>query len=445
MIRNLRVGTKIQLHNLFLIATVILVTAFSFQVLSERYLLKEAKAQLKSDAEAIVFSLKGTPVLSGRIIAERIVNRAKFKLVGRAISSRLLILDKSNRVIYSNADSAEVEVLRGLTKSNDQGYLVQRREILSENGQLLGRIVLAVQIREVQGFNRILRGAEWVSALIGGLFAMVMGFLLGKTITRPLGRLAAGMRKFTPKQNVPAIGIASRDEIGELAESFSTMAAEIRSHDRVQTEFLQNASHELKTPLMTIQGNAEAIKDGIVQGEEAGQSLDLIVSECQRLKGIVDELIYLTRLEQVSEAYRFERLRIGDVLLDAIERLRAVAEQKGIELRVEGELDREGNYDSEKLMRAMLNIAGNGIRYAGSFVRLKVSAEGNATIIICEDDGKGFAPGEENKVFDRFYKGQQGGTGIGLSMAKAIVEAHGGTIEALPGKPNGAVFRLRLP
>ncbi|MBW5448779.1 HAMP domain-containing protein [Cohnella sp. CFH 77786] len=445
MIRNLRIGGKIRLHNLLLIMTVLLVAALVFHVLSGRYLLQEAKKQLKEDAESIALSLKGTPALSGRIVAERIANRAKLKLVGRTINSRLAIVDADNRILYTNASRNEINTLRELSRKDDRGYLVQRREIRSPDGQLQGRMILAIEVKDVNGLNRVLRGAEWASALIGALAALLMGSLLARTITRPVRNLAAAMKQFSPKKEVPQVSIRSQDEIGELAQSFQVMASQLQAHDRLQSEFLQNASHELKTPLMTIQGNAEAVKDGIVTGEEAEQSLDLIVAECQRLKGLVDELIYLTRLEQTTELYRFEPVRIGDVIEAAMERVRGLAEQQGIRMMLEGDLDRVGNFDREKLMRALLNIAGNGVRYAGTFLRFEVKANGNLAQITCTDDGKGFAPGEAAKVFDRFYKGEQGGTGIGLSMAKVIIEAHGGKVQADQGIPAGAVFRILLP
>lgn len=437
-------GTRIQFHNLILIATVLIVTSLAFHALSGRYLLNEARKQMKSDAEAIALSLKSSQVLSDRIVAERIANRAKLKIIGRAIDSRILILDKNNRLLYTNADQSDAQALRNWSRQHTEGYLVQRRDIRSDNGQLLGRMMLAIQIKDVKGLNRVLRGTQWASILIGGAIAAIMGVLLGRTITNPIRRLAAVMRNFSPRKQLPDMKIRSRDEIQGLADSFTEMADALQANDRMQTEFLQNASHELKTPLMTIQGNAEAVKDGIVQGKEAEQSLDLIVAECQRLKGVVDELIYMSRLDHEANTYRFEETRIGEVIGEALNRVQGLADQRGIELMLTGDLETEGRFDRDKLMRVFLNIVGNGIRYAKSQIRIEVKAAGNRLEILCADDGKGFASGEENKVFERFYKGEHGGTGIGLAIAKAIVEAHGGSIEATKGMPSGAVFRIRI-
>lgn len=407
-------------------------------------MIKEAKHQMKSDAESIVSSFKGTEVLSDRIVLERMVNRNKLKIVGQTISSQIIITDKNNQIIYSNTEKSEIKILRGLNQQYDSRYLVERREIQMDNGQLLGRILLTIKIKDVNGLNRVLRGAQLASILIGGLFAIAMGYMLGSTITRPIHKLTSGMRNFSLKKNI-LIEVGTRDEIQDLAESFSEMASKLRKNDQIQTEFLQNASHELKTPLMTIQGNAEAIKDGIIQGKEAEVSLDLIVSECQRLKGVVDELIFMTRLDQSSDHLRYEQVQIGIVITEALNRVQGLADQRGIELILKGNLKAEGRFDREKLMRVFLNIVENAIRYAKTKVRIDVSAHPSRIEIVCADDGQGFATGEEIRVFDRFYKGEHGGTGIGLAIAKAIVAAHGGSIVAERGTTSGAVFRISVP
>jgi signal transduction histidine kinase len=225
------------------------------------------------------------------------------------------------------------------------------------------------------------------------------------------------------------------------------MAEKLRAGDRKQTDFLQNVSHELKTPLMAIQGNAEAIRDGIVREREAEESLDIIVAECQRLKSVVDELIFLSRLDhdQAADVFRCEPARIGDIADEALSGLRGLAEQRGVALVLSGDTDAEGRFDREKLKRAFINIVGNGLRYARSEIAIRAIRSGDAVEVLCEDDGKGFAPGEEERIFDRFYKGEQGGTGIGLAITKAIVEGHGGSIDAFQGPRGGAVIRMRLP
>ncbi len=442
---KMKIGTKLQLSNLVLILTVLTVTAMSFHFLSNRYLVNEAKRQMKADAESIVKLLNGIRQLSDRSVAERVASRKGLRLAGRVLESKIVVFDNANRILYTNIGTGDIATLKLLDRQNDADYLVVRQPIRTEGGETKGRIVLAAKIKDVNGLNRMLQGVQFVSIVIAGVFALGMGSLLGRNLSRPIRNLAAGMRRFSPKREMPEIAVHTRDEIRELADSFVDMADKLRSNDRVQTDFLQNVSHELKTPLMIIQGNAEAIKDGIVQEREAEESLDVIVGECQRLKALVDELIFLTKLDHVQETFRFDSIPVGQVIGEALKGLQGLAEQKGVALTVKGDVDAVGRFDREKLTRAFINIAGNGIRYAKSKFVLHAIRSGERLEILCTDDGNGFTPGEEKRIFDRFYKGEQGGTGIGLAITKAIVEAHGGTVEAVQGKPAGAVIRVILP
>jgi signal transduction histidine kinase len=445
MIR-MRIGTKLQLNNIVLILTLLVVTSVSFHLLSGRYVIKETQQLMRAEAESIIKMLRGMQDLSSHSIAERVAGRNQLRIAGRFIESKMVIFDGANRLVYTNVARDEIKTLTQIELSDHPDYLIVRRSILSKEGDRIGRIVVATKIRDVHGMNQLLRRALTASIIIGGLFALVMSYLLGQHISKPLRTLTTAMRRFSLKEQLPSPIIRTRDEIKELADSFSEMANKLRESDRTQISFLQNASHELKTPLMSIQGNAEAIKEGIVQGQEAADSLDVIAVECQRLKLLVDEMIYLTRLDNVNEAFRFEQIAVGHVISEAIMSVQGLAEQKGIMIEIAGDMDHVGRFDREKLKRAFINIIGNGVRYAHSKIVLNVAHLGEWLEIVCTDDGKGFAVGEEQRIFDRFYKGEYGGTGIGLAITKAIVEAHGGSIEAFQGKSSiGAVIRIRLP
>lgn len=442
---KIKMGTKLQISNLILILTVLIVTALSFQFLSSRYLLKEAKHQMKADAESIVLSLRGIQQLEDRSVGVKIARWNELRVAGRSLQSKIVVFNQADRIVYSNVSLGEMKKIKLLDQQGDSDYLIVRRPISTGAGDTIGRLFMAAKIKDVSGLNQLMRGAQIVSSVVGAAVALGLGLLFSRSITRPIRTLTAGMRKFSPKKELPVITVHTQDEIRELADSFMDMAGNLQANDRMQTDFLQNASHELKTPLMAIQGNAEAIKDGIVQEREAEESLDVIISECQRLKTVVDELIFLTRLDHVSETFRFESISIGKVIGDALIGVQGLAEQKGITLTVAGDVEVAGRFDGEKLKRAFINIIGNGIRYAKSKIVLQVVLSRARLEITCVDDGKGLAPGEEKLIFDRFYKGEQGGTGIGLAITKTIIEAHGGSIEALHGNPAGAVIRMVLP
>lgn len=195
---------------------------------------------------------------------------------------------------------------------------------------------------------------------------------------------------------------------------------------------------------MSIQGYAEAIKDGVVKDEELEESLEIIITESQRLKKIVEELIFLTKLENVDDTFSYTNQEIGELMQKVIKSLRSLAIEKDISFKISGDLKYRGSFDGEKLQRAFFNILENGIRYAKSEISVDINNKGTYLEIEVSDDGPGFQVGEEKKVLERFYKGNGGVTGLGLAIAKAIIQGHRGTIEAYNGT-KGAVFRITLP
>jgi signal transduction histidine kinase len=196
---------------------------------------------------------------------------------------------------------------------------------------------------------------------------------------------------------------------------------------------------------MSIQGYAEAIKDGVVEGAGMEESLNIIIQESKRLKNTVDEMIYLIKLDNVEETFSFDYTCIQDILSGAIRSVKALADAKGVRLLTEGDCSYKGNFDGEKLARAFINILGNSIRYAEKEIKISCKAYDSYFEVVIADDGIGFQNGEENKVFERFYKGENGGTGIGLAITKAIVEGHDGRINAFNVQPHGAAFRVMFP
>ena len=232
-------------------------------------------------------------------------------------------------------------------------------------------------------------------------------------------------------------------EIDFLAESLNGMAQRLKDYDSAQKTFLQNASHELRTPLMSIQGYAEGIKHGVFA--DTGAAADVVISESLRLSALVDDLLFLSRLETADDFYAFARLSLAEVLGQCAEKLEGAAIKEGRKLTLLPCPEALVSGDGEKLLRAFMNLAGNCLRYAKTEVTMKAEIkDGSAAVEVC-DDGPGFDPEDMGSLFTRFYKGKQGIFGLGLSIAKAIVEKHGGTVTAANGEAGGAVFIVKLP
>jgi signal transduction histidine kinase len=221
------------------------------------------------------------------------------------------------------------------------------------------------------------------------------------------------------------------------------VADDLRNYDISQKNFIQNASHELKTPLMSIQGYAEGIKDEVFQDKE--KALDVIIEESQRLRTLVEEIIYLSKIESSGQPIRLEKKRLNEVIDRSVEKISGIMVGNTIKIEKRYFSDNWLLIDEDKMTRAFINILGNCLRYSESVITIEVSDSPESCKIKIKDDGPGFDINEEDKIFERFYKGKKGNTGLGLAITKAIIEKHSGRIIAYNCDSKGACFEITLP
>ena len=210
--------------------------------------------------------------------------------------------------------------------------------------------------------------------------------------------------------------------------------------ERQQT-FFQNASHELKTPLMAIQGYAEGIQAGVM---DAGGAADVILEESDRMTELVEELLDISKIDMGRQRLTLSETDIRELLYDGI---RAVEPAAAGGITIAPDFPKEPvmlSCDDTRLRRAVSNILSNGVRYARSELRLTCRANKRHVTIRIQDDGDGIAEADLPHIFDRFYMGKSGKSGIGLALTKEIVHLHRGTIRAYNGD-SGAVFEISIP
>ena len=211
--------------------------------------------------------------------------------------------------------------------------------------------------------------------------------------------------------------------------------------ERQQT-FFQNASHELKTPLMAIQGYAEGIQAGVM---DTGSAAEVILKESDRMTELVDELLDISKIDMGRQRLTLSEMDIRELLYDSIRAVEPTAAAGGITIVPDfPETPVMVSCDDTRLRRAVTNILSNGVRYARSELRLTCRMDKRHVTIRIQDDGDGIAAEDLPHIFDRFYMGRSGKSGIGLALAKEIVHLHKGTIRAYNGE-TGAVFEISIP
>jgi signal transduction histidine kinase len=221
------------------------------------------------------------------------------------------------------------------------------------------------------------------------------------------------------------------------------MSEKLETYDKAQKNFLQNASHEFRTPLMSIQSYAEGIKYNVADSNEAA---DIIINESKRLTQLVEDLLYLSRLDSIEENYCFDILDCNELLRSCAERMNMIACKNNIRIDISvSEENINIIADEEKLSRAICNVLSNCIRYARSSIEIRSRVIDDKIVrITISDDGPGFESKELPNIFERFYKGSKGDFGLGLAISKNVIEKHNGMITA-KNSEHGAEFNIDIP
>jgi signal transduction histidine kinase len=293
----------------------------------------------------------------------------------------------------------------------------------------------------------------WAVLLIM-LLSVAAAALLARQLVAPLRQLTAAAEAMAAGDLSQQVQVRSQDEVGELGQAFNQMAGDLQAAEEVRRQMTADIAHELRNPLSVIRGNLEAIQDGIYPAD--AEHLAPVYQETMLLQRLVQDL----RLLSLADAGQLPLIRtdvdVADLLAAAVASSQAAAQDRGISI----ELDvpqgaREAlvvHGDADRLRQVIGNLVGNALRYtpAGGRIALRARPDGPKVRITVSDTGQGIAPEELPHVFDRFYRGDtsrdraSGGSGLGLSIARALIEAHGGTIDVQSTPGEGTTFSILL-
>ena len=293
----------------------------------------------------------------------------------------------------------------------------------------------------------------------GGLIALVialaLAFLLARWIGGPLERLirAANASRL---QEVDLSGLQPPSEVSAVVAAFNAMVARVRASQQAQRDLIADVSHELKTPLTSIRGFAQAILDGTASSQEDRlQAVAVIHSEADRMQELVQELLDLARLETGASSMAKQQVNLLVVIQQVVERLRPIAGSAGVQLHQQlpgVAMTIVG--DPDRLAQVFTNLIENAIRFVGpgGMVRIEGVSRDDALEVSVIDNGPGIAPEDLPRIFDRFFQGdcsrsraQSGGAGLGLAIAERVVLAHNGKIAVRSHPGQGTTFTVRLP
>jgi two-component system OmpR family sensor kinase len=292
-----------------------------------------------------------------------------------------------------------------------------------------------------------------------GLVALVLSALLALLISRsvsgPLRRVAGAAQAITRGETDTRARIAGPREVRELAQSFNRMADQVEASQRSQRDFVANVSHELKTPLTSIQGFSQALLDGTAADtEDTSRAARVIHDEADRMRRMVDGLLTLARFDAGQIEMARDRFDLGTLVTACAEKLCPQLASRGVELTlaIPGNLTVTG--DRDRLAQVFTNLLDNAVAHTRPGGTVTVTAypsdPAGAVEVVVADTGDGIPASELLRVFERFYQVDKArrrsrGAGLGLAITKEIVEAHGGVVSGESVVGLGSKFMVRLP
>jgi signal transduction histidine kinase len=286
----------------------------------------------------------------------------------------------------------------------------------------------------------------------GAALALLVGVIVARRITQPLREIESAASAVARGDSSRRAVVKGNDELGELAASFNTMAESLAAQERTRQQFIADIAHELRTPLAVLQGEIEALQDGVTQPNK--ERLESLHEEAQLLTRLVDDLRTLSladagelRLEVSTEPVAVLVRKAASSMLEPAARAKVA-----LKLDVEPDLP-PVRVDGHRISQVLMNLLSNAIRHtpAGGEVHLSAEAAGGMVRVQVKDTGSGIPVEALPHVFDRFYRvdasrsRNSGGSGLGLAIARQIVRAHGGDIWAENNDGPGATFSFTLP
>lgn len=289
-------------------------------------------------------------------------------------------------------------------------------------------------------------------ALASVAIALTLGLVLARSLTQPVRELTSAIHAIASGELHQTVPVRSRDELGELSETFNKMSADLTVANQQRRQMTADIAHDLRTPVTVLSGYLEALRDGVLQ--PTPERFTILYEEAQHLQGLIEDLRTLSLADAGELALHPEPVEVRTLM----ERIAAShgrqAEQQGITLAVKvHDATPPLNVDNNRVVQVLNNLVSNALRYTptGGTITLEAAPSSAGVLLRIHDTGAGIPPESLSRIFDRFYRSDaarqqsQGESGLGLAIARALVEAHGGSIAVSSELGAGTTFTISMP
>ncbi|MFC1994717.1 sensor histidine kinase [Chloroflexota bacterium] len=380
-------------------------------------------------------------------------------------SQRVIVTDSSGVVIGDTSEellggeSGDLGLSNG-TPITASGQTVGNLYLLTSGGVGMGRghmggrspQAMPVVATAEEDFLDQVNDTLWKVGLIAAAVALIIGLVLTRQITRPVRALISGARHLAKGELNYRVNVKSHDEIGELAESFNTMASSLGKEEQSRQQLTTDIAHELRTPLTIIEGTVDGIIDGVFKPDK--EHLYSIKEQTTLLTHLIGDLRDISLAESGQLKLNMASTDMAELVRRVVSNYEANAREKGLGLKLEEAAKiPEVKVDPVRMEQVISNLLTNAIRHtpSGGNITILIKEYKDGLLISIADTGEGIAPEDLPHVFERFYRSgssrtrKEGGTGLGLAIVKQMVEAHGGNVRAESVAGIGSKFSILLP
>lgn len=400
---------------------------------------------------------------------------ARLKEQAQEQSIRILLLTREGNILADTDEQLQGAWIKALPPEGGRPYMWGRISLpegkalfyvalplpMSHMGMMGVRrssLFLALATSQRGELLREMLPALLIAGAAAFLISVFLALLIARSIAAPLRRIAMAAEEIARGNYDQELAISSPDEVRSLADSFNAMARQVKAARQAQRDFLANVSHDLKTPLTSIQGFSQALLDGAAGDEEVRRRAAQIVhDEAGRMARLVEDLLDLARIDAGQVTLAREPVDLGELMHVCLEKFAPQAKEKGVKLEMELPPLPRIIGDGDLLAQVFTNLIDNALKNTPSGGRVLISAESLSSDgfvrVHVSDTGTGIPPEDLPRIFERFYqvdKSRAGtrrgeGAGLGLAIAKEIVQAHGGQIKAESVLGLGTRFTVSLP
>lgn len=332
---------------------------------------------------------------------------------------------------------------------SDTEHLIKQKEFQFGDGSHGGIYLVTNVVKVIPEIKSMVVEMLLTSIIILFFTGAILTMWVYRSILRPIGRLQDAAKKIRDGDLDFTLDVEDDDEIGELCQNFEEMRIRLKEsmeekvqYDKENKELISNISHDLKTPITAIKGYVEGIMDGVASSpEKLNKYIRTIYNKANDMDRLIDELTFYSKIDTNKIPYTFSKINVANYFRDCTDEVGLELEARGVELGYFNYVDEDVVViaDAEQLKRVINNIIGNSLKYMdkkSGIINIRILDVGDFIQIEIEDNGKGIAAKDIPYIFDRFYRtdssrnSAKGGSGIGLSIVKKIIEDHGGKIWA---------------